>query len=209
MKNYEKYQFIILAKDNFDSFFTKHFETIRSILHNCFPSHDINNWDTNTLHDYLLQNKNYYILFNNKVIAFATLSLYENYFVSNTIDTYVLTDKNIMTEKSLYPILEGLCRNSNPKYKGMGTYLLKKMSENLSKDFDYLYLVPESEKFKSQSSINCGVNENYKNSQTELIKYYEKNGFKIVDGYYDKDKCIDENNNIKYLYLNVMKKKLK
>lgn len=208
MKNYENYQLSIFDNDNdVDIFYMVHFKEIKNIFNKCFPCF----LSKNFFGSYSKFIRYYFLLSNDKVIAFAKVDYTRKYVYSDkSLDTYTLVDKNLENYKFIYPSLESLCRDNDNKYKGIGSYLLKKISEDVGKSYNYLILVPESLKFKDISSqINCGIIEGYKNSQTELIKYYKKNGFKILDGYYDLDKCIDENNKIKYLYLNVMGKKLR
>ena len=190
-----------------------HYEEIKEIIHKCFPIYNLDKKSYIDLALFLEKDVHYFVLSNNKVVVVGFVDLKLNYYKSDkNIDTYTLTDIDLKetTDKYSHASLEGLCRNNDPKYKGLGKYLLDKIIEHLKiTTYDYLYIVPESVKSKIKSTLNCGITDGYKESQKKLIKYYKKVGFEIVDGLYDKDVCFDENGNKKYVYLNVMKKKIR
>lgn len=125
----------------------------------------------------------------------------EEYIIKRAIKKDYVIMKNELYEKIMNntltcgPVIAGLCKNK--KYKKVGSFLLKNIFENLKKEYDTVYLVPESIIHKNNLSSfvylnNCIFKDIklYIEDNKKLIDYYLSLGFKIDATLYDFEECI-------------------
>ena len=199
---------------------------LAGLINECFGY----NYDKETIDSFLESCKFAFIAFDGtEPIGSAYIQLEKIYEYNEIKKTYIYIngyDKPIGDSLALYPVISGLCRKQNDKYKGVGTSLLKeiftffenkkKIEEGKEIGPKYLYLVPESVEGKgSISDDHCGLsqyqedldrsNNKYYLSNERLIRYYKSLGFEILDKYYFTDIC---NYNDDHVHYNIMRKKL-
>ena len=195
-----KYKFLYFENNSKElhNFIDKYGDNINKIIRSCF---NIDYYEDNS---WIEEFDCFFIMHNKKVVAFAG-SLYKNV-IKYDLDVakynlIKLDDKDSQRfnknkrSVNIGPLIESLCRDSNPKYRGVGTLLLSKIC-NYYKEIGIknIYLVPESSKFKIYGNNDCGVEvekEKYLTSQKELAKYYYNYGFKELKYHYEVDICGD------------------
>jgi len=194
----DKYKFLYFESNSkkLCNFVDKYGDNINKILKSCF---DIN-YSENC--KWILQYNSFFLIDDDKVIAFGG-TLYKNVVKYDPdVEKYNLikldrkeSNSFIKTKRlvKIGPLIESLCRNSNPKYKGVGNIMLFKICEYYKKrNIDKIYIVPESNKFKIYGNGDCGVEvekEKYLKSQLKLLEYYQKYGFYELKNHYEVDAC--------------------
>jgi len=193
-----RYKFVYFPNNSLElhKFIEKHGSSINKIIKSCFDMdfHDNYLW--------IAQYDAFFMMDSKQVIAFAG-TLYKKIVVyQSNVEKYKLIEMD-QTESDKFsddkqtitmgPIIEALCRNSNPEYKGVGNSLLKNICDHYAKDgVAEIYLVPESSKFKAYGYNDCGVvinKDKYLESQVALQQFYNKFGFNEMKNHYDVDVC--------------------
>jgi len=194
--NMTEYKFIHLKNnsDKLNNFIKKHGSEINKIIKSCF---DVDYLD---YHSWIAKYDIFCMMSmdkNDKVVAFAS-TRYKDVVVNNgKIKTYELitvdSDEHMSNTVLLGPFIESLCRDTNSKYKGVGTLLLKNITDYyLKENIKKVYLVPESNKYKMYGYNDCGVEidkERYLESQRSLHEFYNGFGFHKLDDHYEFDVC--------------------
>lgn len=212
-KDFSKYKLNVIYHDDLKEFLYKNLHDVTSILDGCFKVYKIRNYDREKIRKLLDKDIAYFVLYKDKVVALATVKLQTLYFKSDKEQNqYTFTNAFVKDKerKLNSPLLEVLCRKKGESYKGVGRYLLNRVSDHLREtfNFDSMYVVPENVNEKIISPFYCGITKKYKESQERLIRYYEKAGFKVVPGKYDRDVCWDSNDIQGFVYLPLMRKQL-
>lgn len=198
----------------------KHYsDDLAGLINECFGY----DYDEESVKRFLENCKFAFIAFDgSKPIGAAYIQTEKIYTYNEIKKTYIcIHGQRDRSGKSLYlyPVISGLCRKQNDKYKGVGTSLLKEIItifENLNKKEScenivrYVYLVPESVEGKGSIADNCcGIPPQHPNeyylSNERLIRYYQSVGFEILDKYYYIDMC---NNDGDHVHYNIMRKRL-
>lgn len=197
-------------------FIKKHGVSINRIIKSCF---DVNYCEYDT---WILKYDIFCLMFEKKVVAFASTQYKDILINTKNVNIYeyvkvdsdnmeLINDSNNNNKVLLGPFIESLCRDMNPKYKGVGTILLKYISDYYkNKGVEKIYLVPESTKYKKYGqNDNCGVEidkDKYLDSQKSLHKFYNNFGFYKLDNHYEFDLC--DSNYPSFIFYPVFYKKL-
>lgn len=215
-----KYTFkIITGEEEKITFVTENNDRLKTMINNCFytESNDMSFltrgdiclcMHSNTIAGIATINNTSVVKCNKNISTYDSL-LYDCY---ESDDKYYATE--LKTNDSfafkfvlLYPVLYSLCKDL--LFKHVGRFLIKNIEDHYKK-YKYLYLSPESGKYRNE--LNAAhknnehledINDKYKKSQKSLINYYESNGYVISDYLYEVDNF--QNN---CLFINIMKKRI-
>jgi hypothetical protein len=198
-------------------------DVLAGLINECFGY----DYDKDSINRFLEKCKYAFIAFDGSEPIGSAYIKIENIYKYNEIKkTYIYVDApydRTSETLELYPVISGLCRKQNDKYKGVGTMILKEIftffdninkKENGNDIVEYVYLIPESVEGKGSVSDNyCGKISKYLDESTNeyllsnkrLIRYYKSLGFEILDKYYFMDVCNHEGDHVHY---NIMMKKL-
>lgn len=195
-----KYKFLYFKNNSPEvrKFINKHGESINGIIKSCF------NVDYHDDYSWICEYDTFYMVDNSTedVVAYAETK-YKNAIEYNAnVEKYRLISLDEDASDDIYsqrrsvligPVVESLCRDSNPKHKGVGKIFLDKICEHYKRKKEkYVYIVPESTKYKVYGEDDCGVEINkdeYIKSQMELQEYYGKFGFHEMTDHYEVDVC--------------------
>jgi hypothetical protein len=192
-----QFKYFEQLSDKLKEFVIKNKNDIDNLIKKCFKIEFV--IDT----DWLVENDFFFMIDKDthKIVALALTKTRPFINLSDHGSTYKLItfseDENkIISESKIFlnPVIETLCRNTNPKYKGIGSKLLDNIIDHYKKKgTKRIYLVPESARYKSyEKNGQCGYdnqNKDYLISQKELHRYYNKYGFKMLEDFYDIDIC--------------------
>lgn len=157
---------------------------------------------------------NVFVAYDNQKIIGCAFVCTEWDIVHNKTENFIPTYSHILVKNylknfdqmSLYPIISGLCRDQDEKYKGVGSMIIDSMCEyfeNMHHDREYIYLVVGSGKHEITIDSSDKEKEEYVTMNHHLIDYYTKNKFEIMMDNY----CINFFGN-HCVFENVMRRKL-
>ncbi len=219
-----------LKHDSSVKYVKSKFVQIKNLLFDSFGS----NIGVKDLDNFLLDVETVFIVHdNNRIIgsAFVQSEKRISKFKSKK-PTYMCVNhdsKYLLSVVTLYPLINALCRNLDPKYKGVGSLILDSIFSHYEKNnIENIYLISRSARKETPTDVIDDVIKNNTNTETiniiskknknidsialkyytsnkQLINFYKNFGFDIYDNYYY---CEINKEINSCIYQNILKKKL-